>query len=174
MSYINAIVREPTTGSVSITPVPEPSLERAKAWASQRFAGCVWSRIWSTTKSMAGLLDDDHSITLVRYGGPRPELVVTRQPYLVDILRERGVIDDTTPVLSRATRSAVKGKHVLGLLPNYLASLAASITEIPMRLTNEDYLAMHRGELTLERARAVVGDPVTYRVERIADDGADQ
>jgi hypothetical protein len=104
---------------------------------------------------------------------PHIDLVVTKHPTLVAVLRERGVIDEATPILERATREDVKGKHVLGLLPNYLASLAASITEVPMRLTNEDCLAMHRGELTLERTRAVAGDPVTYRVERIVADGSD-
>jgi hypothetical protein len=172
MSYINAIVRDPT-GSASSTPVPEPTLDLAMEWASRRFPGCEWD--WpGTLKSVAGQLDGGLAITLVRHCGPRPELVITRQPGLVDILRERGVIDDTTPVLARASRDAVRGKHVLGILPNYLASLAASITEIPMRLTNEDYIAMQRGELSLERARAVTGDPVTYRVERILDDGVGQ
>jgi hypothetical protein len=172
MSYINAIVRDPT-GSVSSTPVPEPTLERARAWASQSFAGCVWDGS-ATSKWIVGQLEGGLTITIARYGGPRPELVITRQPGLVDILRERGVIDDTTPAASHATRGIVRGKHVLGILPNYLSSLAASITEIPMRLTNEDYIAMQRGELSLERARAVTGDPVTYKVERIFDDGADQ
>jgi hypothetical protein len=175
MGYINAIVRGPT-GAASSTPVPESTLERARTWASQRFAGCVWSGR-ATAKNATGQLEGELTITLARHGGPRPELVVTRHARhasFIDILLERGVIDDTTPVLSQATRSAVKGKHVLGLLPNYLASLAASITEIPMRLTNEDFLAMQRGGLTPERARAVTGDPVTYRVERILDNGADQ
>jgi hypothetical protein len=170
--YINAIVRGPT-GSVSSTPVPELTLERAKAWASQHFSGCEWD--WTATpKSLAGRIEGDLAITLVRHGGPRPDLVVTRQPALVGVLRERGIITDTTPVLSTASRGEVKGKHVLGLLPNYLASLAASITEVPMRLSNEDYLAMHRGELSVERARAVAGDPVTYKVELLLADGIDQ
>jgi hypothetical protein len=172
MSYINAIVRDPT-GSVSGTPVPELTLERAKAWASQSFAGCVWDGN-ATPKRIDGRLEGGLTITLVRHGGPRPELVVTRQPRLVDVLRERGIIDDTTPVLSHATRDEVRGKHVIGLLPNYLSSLAASITEIPMRLTNEDYIAMQRGELSPARARAVTGNPNTYKVVRIPADGVDQ
>jgi hypothetical protein len=173
MSYINAIIRD-ASGSVSSTQVPESTLERAKAWASQRFEGCEWK--WSATaRSVGGQLEGGATIELVRYGGPRPELVVTRLPNIfVDILRERGVIDDTTPVLARASRGEVRGKHMLGLLPNYLSSLAASITEIPMRMSNEDYVAMQRGELTAERARAVIGNPVTYRVERIPPDGVDR
>jgi hypothetical protein len=174
MGYINAIVRDQATGAVSITPVPEPTLERAQAWASQHFAGCGWWRWSMTPKSIGGQLDGGNTITLVRHGLARPELVVTRHSVLVDVLRERGVIDDTTPVLSHATRGAVNGKHVLGILPNYLASLAASLTEAPMRLTNEDHLAMHAGTLSLERARKVIGDPVMYRIVRIPADWFDQ
>lgn len=173
MSYINAIVRD-ASGSISSTQVPEPTLDRAMAWAEQHFDGCEWGKNSPSLRSEHGSLASGRTITLVRHSGPRPEIVVTRQPMLADIMLERGLIDDMTPVVSSANRVAVRGKHVLGLLPNYLSALAASITEIPMRLTNEDYMAMQRGELSPERARAVTGDPVTYRVERILDDGADQ
>jgi hypothetical protein len=113
---------------------------------------------------------------LVTHRGPRPEIVVSKLQLqnLVPVLRERGIIDDATPITSRSNAAEVKGRHVLGLLPNYLASMAASITEIPMRLTNEDYVAMQRKGLSLERTRAVVSNPVTYKVEQLADDGVDR
>ncbi len=179
MGYINAIVRDPATESISITPVPELTLERARGWAAQHFSEkgrCVWNA-GRSGKSCSGWImgPNDHrlSLELAQHGGVRPDLVVSRQPILVDVLRERGIIDDATPVLEHATRNAVKGKHVLGLLPNYLASMAASITEIPMRLTNEDYMDMQRGKLSLARMRAVAGDPITYRVERFVLEGSD-
>ncbi len=179
MGYINAIVRDPASESGSITPVPELTLELARAWAAQHFADrgrCVWNA-GRSGKSCSGWLigpsDSRLALELKHHGGVRPDLVVTRMPILVTVLRERGIIDDSTPVLSNATRNAVKGKHVLGLLPNYLASMAASITEIPMRLTNEDYMDMQRGKLSLARMRACAGDPITYRVERFVLEGSD-
>jgi hypothetical protein len=92
------------------------------------------------------------------------DLVITRHRPLVELLRERGIIDDTTPVLEHATISDVAGKHVLGILPHHLSSRCASITEIPMALTQADREAMTRGDLSLERTREVAGDPVTYYV----------
>jgi len=111
---------------------------------------------------------------VVTHRGPRPEIVVSKNLNLITVLRERGIIDDSTPITRRATAAEVKGRHVLGLLPLYLASMAASLTEIPMRLSNEDYLAMQRTGLSLERTRAVVSNPVTYKVEQLADDGVDR
>jgi hypothetical protein len=109
---------------------------------------------------------------LVTHRGPRPDIVVSKLQNLnlIAVLRERGIIDASTPITGRAATAEIKGRHVLGLLPNYLASMAASITEIPMRLTNDDYIAMQRKDLTLERTRAVVSNPVTYKVEQLADD----
>jgi hypothetical protein len=104
------------------------------------------------------------------HSGPRPELVVTRHPNLLKVLRERGVIDDSTPVIDRAVRADDKDRHVLGILPNHLASAAASITEIPMRLSPEDRRSMAREELPLERMRVVASDPVTYLVRRLEAD----
>jgi hypothetical protein len=109
-------------------------------------------------------------VVLVLHPGPRPDVVVTRHPNLVTVLRERGVIDDTTLVIGRATYADVRGKHVLGILPNHLACAASSLTEIPMRLTPEDRIAMRHAELTLERTRAVAADPVRYQIKRVDGD----
>lgn len=92
------------------------------------------------------------------------DLVITRHAPLVALLRERGTIDDTTPVLEHASASDVAGKHVLGVLPHHLSSKCASITEVPMSLTPADREAMQRGDMSLERTREVAGDPMTYYV----------
>lgn len=92
------------------------------------------------------------------------DLVITRHRPLVDLLIERGIITTETPVLAHATISDVAGKHVIGVLPHHLSSKCASITEIPMALTQADREAMTRGDLSLERTREVAGDPVTYYV----------
>jgi hypothetical protein len=62
----------------------------------------------------------------------------------------------------------VKGKHVLGVLPHWLSSLAASVTEIPMRSTQADREAMTRGDLGIERLREIDDPPVTYCVEQMS------
>jgi hypothetical protein len=101
---------------------------------------------------------------------PKIDVVITRHHPLIKLLRERGIIDDSTPVLEHASASDVAGKHVLGVLPHHLSSRCASITEVPMALTQADREAMTRGDLTLERTREVAGEPVTYRVTEGAPD----
>lgn len=96
---------------------------------------------------------------------PKIDIVITRHAPLVALLSERGLIDELTPVIQHATAGDVAGKHVLGVLPHWLSSKAASVTEIPMHgLTQEDREAMTRGDLSLERTREVAGEAVTYYV----------
>lgn len=87
--------------------------------------------------------------------------VVTRHPALVALLIERGIISEGTKVISHATATDVAGCHVIGVLPLSLASLAESVTEIPLALSPED-----RGqELGIARLREIAGAAVTYKVE---------
>ena len=87
-------------------------------------------------------------------------VVVTRHPALVDLLRERGIIDGTEVIIEHADPEQVRDKHVIGVLPLSLAALTASVTEVPLSLTPED-----RGkELDLERLRQIAGEPRTYVV----------
>ena len=88
-------------------------------------------------------------------------IIVTRHPALVDLLKERGIIDGTEAVIQHATPDEVRGKHVIGVLPLSLAVEAASVTEIPLTLTPED-----RGkELGIDRLRQIAGSPRTYVVQ---------
>lgn len=98
---------------------------------------------------------------------PKIDIVVTRIPALVALLIERGTITADTRVVEHATAADVRGRHVVGLLPHHLASRAASITEIPIRVGKHDREAMHRGDLALERLREIAGSPVTYVVTRV-------
>ena len=92
-------------------------------------------------------------------------VVVTRHQALVDYLIEIGMTGHDTPVISHASKEAVAGKDVIGVLPLRLASVAASVTEVPLALGPE-----HRGrELTLREVRALAGEPVAYDVRVIAD-----
>ena len=93
------------------------------------------------------------------------DLVVTRHRPLVELLRERGIITSSTPVLEHPTVSDVAGKNVLGILPHWLSSKTASVTEVPMNgLTQADREAMTKGDLSLDRTREVAGQAVTYYV----------
>lgn len=89
-------------------------------------------------------------------------VVVTRHPALVEYLREIGVIASECDVISHATAEDVRGKHVIGVLPNHLACEAESLTEVPLALSPEQ-----RGkELSLEEIRAAAAPAVTYNVRR--------
>jgi putative CRISPR-associated protein (TIGR02620 family) len=63
-------------------------------------------------------------------------------------------------VLTHAEAGNVEGKHVIGVLPLRLASLAASITEIPLDIPAE----LRGQELTIEQVRQYAGEPVRYFV----------
>lgn len=93
------------------------------------------------------------------------DIVVTRHRPLVEWLLECRLIAPGTPIIEHAAISDVAGKHVLGVLPHWLSSKAASVTEVPMNgLTPADRESMAKGDLPLERVREVAGEPITYLV----------
>ena len=93
------------------------------------------------------------------------KIIVTRHTGLLDYLVQEGLAGPDTPVISHATADQVAGKHVLGVLPMYLAAEAAMVTEIPLALTPE----MRGQELTADQMRSVAGDPATYQVRRVTE-----
>ena len=94
------------------------------------------------------------------------KLVVTRHKNLIVYLKELNLIDEDTKILSHAKERDVKGMHVLGVLPYWLASQAGKFTEVQIRIPREK-----RGrELTIEDIRLYSCDPITYEVEEIAND----
>lgn len=99
-------------------------------------------------------------------------VVVTRHAGLVEYLEEAGIIPVGTPVIGQASIEDVKGKHVIGVLPNHLAVHAASITEIPLNIPAE----LRGKELTIEQVRQFAGEPATYVIlskkafDKLADD----
>lgn len=90
-------------------------------------------------------------------------IVVTRHPALVELLIERGIVEQGTPVITHATPEQVAGKDVIGVLPLSLAALANSVTEIPLALTPD----MRGKELSIETLRSIAGEAVTYKVKRV-------
>ena len=91
------------------------------------------------------------------------ELIVTRHSALVELLRERGIIEGEPKVIVHATPEEVTGRHVIGVLPLRLAALAASITEVSLSLPAE----MRGREPTIGELRQCAGEPVTYVVREI-------
>ncbi len=89
------------------------------------------------------------------------KIIVTRHPALLELLQERGLVEAGVEVIAHATPEAISGKHVIGVLPLALAAKAASITEIPLKLTPE----LRGKELSLATLRRVAGEPCTYTVQ---------
>ena len=92
------------------------------------------------------------------------KVIVTRHKALIDLLKKRGLADDSTPVLAHASLEDVRDKHVIGVLPLSLAAAAAMVTEIPLKLTPE----LRGKELDIDTLREIAGDPVTYMVSRVS------
>lgn len=106
---------------------------------------------------------------------PKIDIVITQHQTLVELLRERGLIDSDTPVLAHARPEDVRGRHVLGVIPHHLSSLAASITEIPIRFDGADERrAFAGGDIPMGRLREIAGEPVHYTVNRINGGGIDR
>ena len=89
-----------------------------------------------------------------------PPVIVTRHPALVELLKERGLIESSCRVIDHANVEDVRGQDVIGILPLSLAALARSVTEIPLALTPE----MRGKELDLKTLRTIAGPAVTYTV----------
>jgi hypothetical protein len=89
-------------------------------------------------------------------------LVVTRHPALVQLLRERGLVSSDVEVLTHVEDPTIlDDRHVFGVLPLHLAARCASLTEIPLAQIRPE----ERGtEIKIERLRELAGEAVTYVV----------
>lgn len=74
------------------------------------------------------------------------DLIVTRHAAMKSFLIEKGVADESTPVLPHASEEDVRGKEVAGVLPMHLAALTATFTTVELALP----LEMRGKELTLD------------------------
>lgn len=94
------------------------------------------------------------------------KVVVTRHQALVVWLKNNGYIDKNTEHISHASIDDIKGKHVYGILPNWLACHAAKMTEVQLRLPIEK-----RGtELSLKEINFYAVKPKTYIIREVEDD----
>ena len=91
------------------------------------------------------------------------KLVVTRHKGLVLYLKQIGLIDEETETISHADISDVKGKHVFGILPYWLASHADMVTEIQLRIPKHKM----GQDLTVEEVKMFAKTPRTYIVREV-------
>ena len=85
------------------------------------------------------------------------DLVVTRHSGLVDYLKDLGVVNDSTKVVSHVTNPAdLYGKAVVGVLPINLAACCKVYAMIPLKIPadlrgvdlNKDQVKQYGGKLT--------------------------
>ena len=83
-------------------------------------------------------------------------VIVSRFDNFRDFLVELGLVGPNTPVYSRVDRNIIKGKTVIGRIPNHIASFADSIVHIQYRKDPEGkYEDVYSVEDLLERFVAV-------------------
>ena len=95
-------------------------------------------------------------------------VVVSRHPAMLDYLIEEGWVQPGTPFVTKAQPNDVRGKHVFGVVPMWLAAETELLTEVVVHTPWE-----WRGqvnELTVEQIRTYVRDPVTYEIKVIPFD----
>lgn len=93
----------------------------------------------------------------------KPEkVVVTRHKCIMQYLLNKGLIDKNTKHLSFAKPEDIQGKHVFGILPNWLACQTAKFTELHLRLPVE----LRGRDLTLAQIETYIVEPVTYIIRR--------
>lgn len=91
-------------------------------------------------------------------------IIITRHQPLVDWLAKNGI---TGTVIPQATAADVRGKHVYGVLPLWLAAEAESVTEVSMpNITLEQRRQFGNGDLSVEAMDEARAHLVTYRVSR--------
>lgn len=91
--------------------------------------------------------------------------IITRHQPLVDWLAARGI---TGEVIAQATADDVRGQHVYGVLPLWLAAEAESVTEVSMPdITLEQRRRNAAGDMSVEEMDAAGAHLVTYCVTKI-------
>lgn len=90
------------------------------------------------------------------------QVVVTRHPALVTYLLNNGYIDKNAKHISHASIDDIRGKHVFGVLPLWLACHTAKMTEVQLRLPLDK-----RGiELSLKEIEFFAVKPHTYIIRK--------
>jgi len=90
------------------------------------------------------------------------KIVVTRHKGLVQYLINKGLITKDVPVISHATVDDVRGKHVIGVLPLWLAVYTDKMTIVKLRIPTN----MRGKELTEEEVATLAPQPRTYKIHK--------
>jgi len=91
------------------------------------------------------------------------DIVVTRHPATVELLRENGIDVDNAKVVTHTTSDEVRGKVVAGVLPLSLASECKAVIVADLKLSSDD-----RGkELNLDELRKRFIGLSIYKVNKI-------
>lgn len=94
-------------------------------------------------------------------------IVVTKEPELVNYLLKNNIIRDKEyKVFERVGPKDVRNRDVIGSLPYFLACEANTVTEIPLRRTDE----MRGRILTLSEIESIAGEHKTYVIQQIIGD----
>lgn len=92
------------------------------------------------------------------------KIVVTRHRALYDYLVSEGYVEPGTKFISKVDKEDIEGKHVFGVLPNWLACNAALFTEVQFRLPYEK-----KGkELSLEDMKFLTYAIRTYKITEVS------
>ena len=91
-------------------------------------------------------------------------VIVTRHLAFIAHLQEIGLAPDDAEIITHATPEAVRGAHVIGMLPLHLAAEAAQVTTVPLNVPTE----LRGQELTIEQVREFAGEPESFVVHRAA------
>jgi hypothetical protein len=91
------------------------------------------------------------------------KIVVTRHVALLQYLIDNKYVEPDVKHISHAIVDDIRGKHVYGILPNWLACHAGKLTELQLRLPIEK-----RGvELTLKEIGFYIVTPKTYIIKEV-------
>jgi len=98
------------------------------------------------------------------------KIIVTRHHALIEWLIKNKFATKDTPHIAFATIEDVQGKHVLGVLPNWLACHAEMYTELQLRLPKKkDFGEVYiNGDLTLSQVELYLIKPRTYRIREVS------
>jgi putative CRISPR-associated protein (TIGR02620 family) len=91
------------------------------------------------------------------------DLIVTRHPALLDLIKELGLADDSTLVISHADVENVSGRHVLGVLPHHLSCHTITYSEIVLSIPEH----LRGKELDIHQLRRAYRGINTYVVNKL-------
>jgi len=92
------------------------------------------------------------------------KLVVTRYSTLVEYLIKIGLIDKNTKVITRVKIKDLQGKHVIGVLPYWLACHAEKFTEVRLKIPED----IRGQELSMEEIEFYSLEPKTYVIKEVS------